>query len=376
MKKKNFFFHKPGRVLVYQMSKFSTEERTKIVEFYYRHQHSIVQTQRTFKTHFKTRKFPTKPTILQLIQRFQEQGSVADLPRTGRPRSVRTDLSTQRVRESIEKDPKSSTRRRSQELGLSRTTLQRIQTELGMHPYKIQVVQQLKPGDYEQRMAYSTWIQEKAKKNRKFLDQLIMSDESHFYLNGVVNRQNTRFWGTENPMVMTEHELHPQKVTVWCGVTSDKVIGPYFFEDASGTTVTVNAARYQEMIEKFVGPQLKDMPKMWWQQDGAPAHTAKETMKILKQFFGDRLLSKNAEIEWPARSPDLTAPDFFLWGYLKSKVYANKPETLQQLKQNICEEILEIQPETLKSVMKQVLKRARVCEAESGGYLRDIVFKK
>ena len=70
---------------------------------------------------------------------------------------------------------------------------------------------------------------------------------------------------------------------------------------------------------------------MWFKQDGATPHTAKETTRILKDLFPGRLISRFGDLHWPAKSPDLTAPDFFLWGYLKEKVYVNKPQTLDQL---------------------------------------------
>ena len=52
---------------------------------------------------------------------------------------------------------------------------------------------------------------------------------------------------------------------------------------------------------------------------------------------------------WPVRSPDLTIPDFFLWGYLKSRVYANKPQTIAALKENIRQECEQLSPEILRS---------------------------
>jgi hypothetical protein len=45
-----------------------------------------------------------------------------------------------------------------------------------------------------------------------------------------------------------------------------------------------------------------------FQQDGANSHTTNETIKILGDFFGGHLISKNI---WQPRSPDLTPPDFF-----------------------------------------------------------------
>ena len=93
------------------------------------------------------------------------------------------------------------------------------------------------------------------------------------------------------------------------------------------------------------------------------------------QCSQDRIISLKSDFEWPPCSPDLTAPDFWLWGYLKDKVYANKPRTIQELKANIRQEILSIQPQMLRSVMENSLERARLCEAENGGYLRDIIFR-
>ena len=70
----------------------------------------------------------------------------------------------------------------------------------------------------------------------------------------------------------------------------------------------------------------------------------------------------------------MTAPDFFLRGYLKEKVYANKPQTLADLKNNIQAEINAILPENLKKVMRNVLKSAELCNRAGGAHLSDIVF--
>jgi hypothetical protein len=86
----------------------------------------------------------------------------------------------------------------------------------------------------------------------------------------------------------------------------------------------------------------------WLQQDGATSHTANSTMEMLKQFFDDRIISKNL---WPPRSPDLTPPDYFLWGYLKQIVYSSRPQTIEELKQNTEVAILNIFQKTLKNVV-------------------------
>ena len=62
---------------------------------------------------------------------------------------------------------------------------------------------------------------------------------------------------------------------------------------------------------------------MWFQQDGATSHTARATMRILRDAFPGRIMSKSGYVDRPPRSPDLTAPDYFLWGCLKGRVYNN-----------------------------------------------------
>jgi hypothetical protein len=54
-------------------------------------------------------------------------------------------------------------------------------------------------------------------------------------------------------------------------------------------------------------------------------------MDPLRTVFGNRILSQFALIQWPPRSPDLSAPDFFLWGHLKARVYRTKPRIIEEL---------------------------------------------
>jgi hypothetical protein len=55
----------------------------------------------------------------------------------------------------------------------------------------------------------------------------------------------------------------------------------------------------------------------------------------VKRLFGDRIISRNANIAWPPRSPDLSVCDYFLWGHLKSVLYQSRPTNLAQLKTQI-----------------------------------------
>jgi hypothetical protein len=208
------------------------------------------------------------------------------------------------------------------------------------------------------------------------IKKIIFSDEAHFHLNGYVNKQNCRIWGAENPRVIQERPMHPQRVTVWCGFWAGGVIGPHFFENEAGETVTVNGVRYRDMITNFLWPQLDgmDLEDMWFQQDGATCHTASETMALLQSKFPGRIISRNSEVNWPPRSCDLTPLDYFLWGYVKGKVYANNPQTIQELKDNIRGVICEIEPHLCENVIENFDKRMAACKKSRGGHLADIVF--
>lgn len=359
------------------MERYTIPQRVLIVKTFYLNNESIVATIRNLRRDFGRNNVPSVNTIRQLVRKFEQTGEVKDLPRSGRFRTVRTPENIERVRESVVERPETSTRHRSQELGIRRTSLGTIlHKDLHLRPYKIQLTQELQPRDHESRRQYSHAILQLNTQNNDFYRQMIMSDEAHFDMNGFVNKQNCRIWALENPRVIHQRPLHPRRVTVWCGVWYRGVIGPYFFEDNAGNSLTVTGERYREMLQNFLAPQIQqfNLQNMWFQQDGATCHTARETMNLLRTLFPGRLISRFGDVSWPPRSPDLTAPDFFLWGFLKNKVYANKPNTVDQLKNNITEAIENIPPETYQKVMENVVKRAQVCAASRGGHLSDIIF--
>ncbi|GBN25760.1 hypothetical protein AVEN_195400-1 [Araneus ventricosus] len=63
------------------------------------------------------------------------------------------------------------------------------------------------------------------------------------------------------------------------------------------------------MLRSFLQPQLHQFgqSEVWFQQDGATAHTSKLSMELLTQMFPSRLICIRGDIPWPARSPDLAA---------------------------------------------------------------------
>ncbi|GFU47723.1 putative transposable element [Trichonephila clavipes] len=70
---------------------------------------------------------------------------------------------------------------------------------------------------------------------------------------------------------------------------------------------SINGDRYRAMITNFFIPELNnhDVQELWFQQDGATCHTARATIDLLKDKFGEHLISRFGAVNWPPRSCDL-----------------------------------------------------------------------
>ncbi|GFW50995.1 DUF4817 domain-containing protein [Trichonephila clavipes] len=225
--------------------------------------------------------------------------------------------------------------------------------------------------------AFVEWAQNEIAVVPDFHKRILFSDEAHFWLNGYVNKQDCRIWSEANPQVYVETPLHPEKLTVWCALWAGGIIGPYFFKNDEGHNVTVNGDRYRAMITNFFIPELNnhDVQELWFQQDGATCHTARATIDLLKDTFGDRLISRFGPVNWSSRSCDLTPLDYFLWGYVKSLVYADKTQTLDHLEDNIRGVIADIRPQMLEKVIENWTSRLDYIRDSRGSPMPEIIFK-
>ena len=102
----------------------------------------------------------------------------------------------------------------------------------------------------------------------------------------------------------------------------------------------------------FTKIEEEDIGNIWFQQDCATCHTVEATLSVLRPVFEDRIINHRADVVWPSRGCDLTPLNYYLWGAVKYKCYADKPEKIYALKDNICEAIGEIQLHTVDNVLK------------------------
>jgi len=337
------------------------QEKAKCVSWFMETK-SLTQVCRNFRTVYN-RHPPSRSNILQWVNKFFNTGSVKKSKRPGRP-----PIPQQRVQElqaALERSPTKSIRVASRELNISKSTVHKVMRKrFGLYPYKLQLVQELKPNDKPRRLHFATDMLARINNDPTFLKRICFSDEATFHVSGKVNRHNCRIWGTQNPHAFIEHERDSMKVNVWCGVMTDRVVGPFFFNEN-----TITGVVYLDMLEQFAIPQLEDVPNIIFQQDGAPPHWSLDVRQCLDDHFPQRWIGRGGPIQWPPRSPDITPCDFFLWGFIKGLVYKSKMHSVAELKEKINAAFLQVTNQMLAKTWMELDHRLDVVRATNGGHV-------
>lgn len=197
--------------------------------------------------------------------------------------------------------------------------MQRIlRKDLDLWPYKIQVVQPISEKHAEKRFEFANNVLNMVAEGNLNYKKIIFTDECHYQLEGFVNKQNWRHWGSEPPNFVTVKPLHPKRVTVWAGIHYDGIIDPFIFQN------NVTGDSYTNLLKEKIIPLLKNkdlLEDYWWMQDGAPLHKVFSALEVLNENFQERVIAldypqkQRMGMDWPANSPDLNPMDFFTWGY-------------------------------------------------------------
>ncbi len=351
-----------------------------IVREYYLNNKSIILVQRKFKKEFNCRTAPCFNMISNLIKKFEETGSALDdlSGNVGRPATPITLENIEKVRKIMEKSPNKSTRKGAPLASISNSSFWRIlRTEPNLFPYKIQIKQRLSPGNAAKRFEFADILLPMISNEELDPKQVWFSDEAQFYLDGYVNKQNWRFWGNQNPHIVHQRALHPRRTTVWCALSSSGIIGPVFIHE------NINSELYINVLNRNFIPALQgmgvNMSETWFMQDGARPHRTQSVLELLNEHFGEKIISLDSfrlvgeGIDWAPYSPDLNPCDYFLWGYLKEKVYAHNPQSLEELENIIETEILNIPNTVLNDVIDNFQVRLQHIHRENGWHIEHIL---
>lgn len=322
--------------------------------------------QRKFRTKYQKRA-PVYLTLRKWREEYETRGSHDHRGGNGRP-----NISEERkndVRDLVKSNPRISLRQLTAQTGVPTTTVWRIlRNELRLFPYKLQMGVELSDNDKQNRISFAQYCRAQLRENPGYLKRIVFSDECHFSLSGHVNSQNCRIWGSERPKQVYETLQGAPSVMVWCGITAKEIIGPYFFDNEN-----VTGDSYKKMLRYFVFRKLANYPDdMLFQHDGAPAHYALQVREYLDRKLPNRWIGRAGPIAWPARSPDLTPCDYFLWGYLKDIVYQEPIPSLAVLKDRIRNAISTIGEETLIRVFENMESRLIMLERHNGGHFEHL----
>ena len=121
------------------------------------------------------------------------------------------------------------------------------------------------------------------------------------------------------PVGVFDKPLHSPKVTVWCGLSSNRVYGPYFFQDPDGKALTVTSDTYIEMLNTMFTGDI--YPDRWFQQDGATAHTSLRSRTWLNSRFGNHVISHPEDFSQVPRSVSFR---LFSLGVCKGECFQSK----------------------------------------------------
>ncbi len=191
--------------------------------------------------------------ISHLIQKFESTGSVHDNQATnvGVKQTARTNENKEAVRTLLKENPRTSINQLAQQIGVLWSSTYRLMREdIGLFPYKVQVLQKLTVFSRQRRLAIAEEFSVVLTARPSMFFNIWFSDECHFWMNGYVNEQNMRLWHDENALKIEEAQLHLEKVMVCAAISSHGIIGPVFIRG------TVTSSSYHCLLKGDVIPEL------------------------------------------------------------------------------------------------------------------------
>ena len=262
-------------------------------------------------------------TVALWVNRWEEDRSVTDRERSGRPRCT-SDDTDQDIMLHSDAHPSDNPKDivRELELDVSARTVRRRLNEIDLHS----CVQRAEHENVRARLSfaegYSQWTEDK-------WACVLFSDETHFYLghHGREYVQRPPGAALDPKYTRKDNEQLKGKVSLWGCICAEGLGHAELYVD------TLDAHRYQTILGlNLVSSAHQFWPKgQWWfQQDNWTVHTAGTS----RDWFHNHGVDL---IDWPAWSPDLN-PIEELWSDLKRRVYGRHPRAMEELERYITEE--------------------------------------
>lgn len=319
-------------------------------------------------------------TLNRLCRQINETGSVIERKKgSGRPKSARTTENIAKVHELIcsqEDRPgtSKSTRETARAVGISEGSVRNIaKSDIGLSSFKRTPVQVINEATRQKRLTRSKSLLRRLTVQKS--KRVFFTDEKIFYISPPVNSQNNRLWSAgrkrdvDPKRLLVERAKFSAHVMVSAGISYAGKGRLHFVADKA----KINADYYVNiLLPQLIEDCEKLMPGSFiFQQDGAPAHTARQTQEWLALKCPE-MINKD---EWPPNSPDLNPLDYYVWGAMLHmyQKYTPKPTSKTEL-QAVLEKIWDDLPQ--QSVEKAIMsfrKRLQMCIKADGGHIEHLV---
>ena len=308
-------------------------------------------------------------TVYSIIERFKKTGRVERKVGSGRRRFVRTPALVQAIRSRIKRNPIRSMRKMARELKVGATTVRKVVKDDLKAKSRARTKKQLITESCKlKRLVRCKKLRSALKKGAPVI---LFSDEKIFTVDAVSNGRNDRYISPMRPEDVPaniRHRFttkHPAGIMVFGLVASNGLkMPPVFIEQG----LKVNTDVYLNILETKVKPWIKAnfnaKTKIIFQQDGAPAHTAKRTQIWLKSNLPD---CWDKEI-WPPSRPDLNPMDYSVWAWIEERACSKPHGSVTSLKSSIKKEWSLMSEEYIKTVCSRFRHRVEAVIAKDGGY--------
>jgi len=310
-----------------------------------------------------------------LLRKIDSTGSVQRQAGSGRPRSARTVHNIDCVNELIlsqEDMPQShrSQRQIAREVGIFQSSVNGIiRNDLRLQCFKKQRAHELTDANKLARLQRSRQLL------RRFPSSLVnfiwFTDEKLFTVAAPSNSQNDRVYaafGTKKKNIPANRLLRTRPtfsktLMVSVGISALGRTDVHFVEPG----VKINGQYYRDvLLMKGLLPDIRRFSDFFiFQQDGAPAHRARETVELLQNQAPDFIEPSM----WPPNSPDLNPVDYKIWSAMEQKVYGTKLQDTNELRRRILDAWNELDQGVIDASVQQWRVRLRASvEAEGGQF--------
>lgn len=309
-------------------------------------------------------------TVYKVKQRAAETGSPQRRKRgpsqVPNSRKVVNASNIRRVKQKIERQPRRSMRKMASEMGFSEASARRIVKKLGMRSRAVQPQPLLTAQMRQNRLLRARKLLSNIKSaNPKRI--IIFSDEKIFRTDAKLNRRNDRYISqspgdVDEGVKFSAKTKNPPGVMLFGVVASNgKKAPPVFFDEKVNSEVYVRALR--DVLLPWVHREFPD-GNVVFQQDSAPAHTARNTTEFLN--------SSNVEFwprdMWPPNSPDANPLDYGIWAQIERRVNAKAHSSAQTLRATIRREWVHLDELFVRRTCRAFRSRLEAIVAADGGH--------